>query len=133
MVGTFYLHTQTVEFLSIIAGLQVGFLATILIAINNLRDSDTDVDANKKTLAVRFGDNFVRWEIAFLVAAIFGLNFMYGEKPFVNLSFLILPVALIVLYSIWSIEDKRLLNKSLGMAALLQMGFGILFSVGLVL
>jgi 1,4-dihydroxy-2-naphthoate octaprenyltransferase len=47
-----------------IAGFQVGLLATVLIAINNLRDRDEDATTGKRTLAVRFGIAFARGEIA---------------------------------------------------------------------
>jgi 1,4-dihydroxy-2-naphthoate octaprenyltransferase len=38
----------------------VGALGTAIIVVNNLRDRHTDVKANKRTLAVRFGQKFVR-------------------------------------------------------------------------
>jgi 1,4-dihydroxy-2-naphthoate octaprenyltransferase len=36
----------------------------VLIAINNLRDRVEDAQSNKRTLAVRFGECFAKWEIA---------------------------------------------------------------------
>ena len=58
--GTYYLHTLSFGWAPVVAGLQVGFLATVLIAINNLRDVDQDAKVNKKTLAVRCGKKFAR-------------------------------------------------------------------------
>ena len=37
------------------AAVPVGFLATALLVVNNLRDIETDMGAGKKTLAVRSG------------------------------------------------------------------------------
>ncbi len=51
---------------AVVAGLQIGMLSTVLIAINNLRDVDEDTKTGKKTLAVRFGKTFARWEIGTL-------------------------------------------------------------------
>ncbi|MDF1738249.1 MAG: 1,4-dihydroxy-2-naphthoate octaprenyltransferase [Verrucomicrobiales bacterium] len=45
-------------------GWQCGLYSSVLIAINNLRDLDEDRETGKRTLAVRFGKNFARWEIA---------------------------------------------------------------------
>lgn len=52
---------------SFILALPIGFLATAIIAVNNLRDRRTDVVAGKKTMAVRFGEWFTRFEYIFLV------------------------------------------------------------------
>lgn len=45
-------------------GWQCGLFSSVLIAINNLRDVDEDRGTGKRTLAVRFGKTFARWEIA---------------------------------------------------------------------
>ena len=45
-----------------LAGTAVGALSTNLLVVNNLRDVDTDVKANKRTLAVRFGRKFTAHE-----------------------------------------------------------------------
>ncbi|MGE9267292.1 MAG: 1,4-dihydroxy-2-naphthoate octaprenyltransferase [Verrucomicrobiales bacterium] len=48
-------------------GWQVGMLSAVLIAINNLRDREEDAGSGKRTLAVRFGANFMRALIALLL------------------------------------------------------------------
>lgn len=50
-----------------ITGSVIGGLAVLLLAINNYRDADTDRLANKRTLAVRFGREFVLWECRFFI------------------------------------------------------------------
>eukprot|EP00537_Pseudo-nitzschia_pungens_P016166 CAMPEP_0172408262 /NCGR_PEP_ID=MMETSP1061-20121228/75763_1 /TAXON_ID=37318 /ORGANISM="Pseudo-nitzschia pungens, Strain cf. pungens" /LENGTH=408 /DNA_ID=CAMNT_0013144385 /DNA_START=307 /DNA_END=1533 /DNA_ORIENTATION=+ len=52
---------------------QVAVLATNIIAVNNLRDRHTDVLANKRTLAVRFGATFCRVEYGVNLAVAYGL------------------------------------------------------------
>ncbi|MCJ8277580.1 MAG: 1,4-dihydroxy-2-naphthoate polyprenyltransferase [Bdellovibrionales bacterium] len=134
--GTFYLHSLLLTNVMLMAGLQIGFLSTTLIAINNLRDSETDVDVNKRTLAVRFGDQFVRFEIAALFVGVYAISFYYLEnieKPMTALSFLAIPLAAYIVYFVFVQKDKKKLNKALGLAALHQMLFGILLSVGLIL
>ena len=56
---------------ALVAGAQTGALACVLLAVNNLRDLNTDAAANKNTLAVRFGTAFVKAEIDALMAVAF--------------------------------------------------------------
>lgn len=136
VVGTAYLQALQVTLPMVVAGLQIGFLSTILIAINNLRDSETDRVANKKTLAVRFGDGFVRGEIVVLTVLTYLLNFYYLialQKLYVLIAFFVVPLAGLVIGMVYATKDKRKLNKALAFAALHQLLFSVVFSIGLVL
>ena len=62
--GSYYVQTLTFDVRALVAGFAVGCLAVALLAINNLRDVHSDRLSNKKTLAVRFGERFGRFEIA---------------------------------------------------------------------
>jgi 1,4-dihydroxy-2-naphthoate octaprenyltransferase len=59
-LGSAYVHTGEVTTLAVCAAVPVGFLATALLVVNNLRDIPTDTDAGKRTLAVRLGDRRTR-------------------------------------------------------------------------
>ncbi|MCE2982076.1 MAG: 1,4-dihydroxy-2-naphthoate octaprenyltransferase [Parachlamydia sp.] len=59
----FYLQTGTLNPYIFVAAMQMGFLAMVPNAINNLRDIKSDAAANKNTLAVTFGMHFSKWEI----------------------------------------------------------------------
>ena len=67
-----------------VAGLQVGLLATVLIAVNNLRDLDQDKLVNKKTLAVRLGPKLGRVEVLLLVTGAFLLNSYWLYRGFTS-------------------------------------------------
>ena len=134
--GTFYIHSLSLSGAALVAGLQVGFLSTILIAINNLRDSETDKKVSKKTLAVRFGDRFVQMEICFLIAAAYALNAYYAyfyNNFSVFITFLTLPLSLYLVKKVLKLHRKDELNKALALAAALQVSFGALLAIGLVL
>jgi len=133
VMGVFFLHTKEWDFQSFWLGLQIGFHATVLIAINNLRDADGDREVNKKTLAVRFGKSFARYEIAFLCLAPFVMNYYwwsYGLKAAALISLLALPLALLVSKNIFRTEPGSVYNKFLGQSALLHLLFGLLLSLG---
>jgi len=60
--GTTYLQTNILSPIAIIAGLAPGLFSTALLSINNLRDMEQDRKALKKTLPIRFGVLFSKWE-----------------------------------------------------------------------
>ncbi len=132
--GTYYLHTGEVSTGALMAGLQVGCLATVLIAVNNLRDAPQDARAGKRTLAVRFGIRFARIEILLLVLAPFLLGFYWFQTGHWNaaiLPLLCLPVARRLVMGVFMHPPSPIYNRFLAMAGLLQMGFGLLFAIGL--
>lgn len=131
--GTYYLNTQTLDFNSGVAGFQIGMLATILIAINNLRDIRTDQSAHKKTLAVRFGITFARWEILLFCLCPFlaGFYWLYqGLFWAALLPLFTFPLALMICRNIFRVEPSERYNQFLGLGALLHLSFGVLLSLG---
>jgi len=128
--GSYYVLTLEWSWAAMVLGLQIGFLSTVLIAINNLRDSRTDAVAGKKTLAVRWGDGFAVAEIITLIAVTYLLVnfwvFAYNNLAFYSL-LLTLPIAFKIIARVRKSDDKKNLLPALGMAALLHMSFGALF------
>ncbi|MFM8983826.1 MAG: 1,4-dihydroxy-2-naphthoate polyprenyltransferase, partial [Spartobacteria bacterium] len=61
--GTYFVQTLNFSPEAVWLGILPGSYSVVLIALNNLRDRETDQRANKKTLAVRFGERFARVEI----------------------------------------------------------------------
>lgn len=118
---------------ALLAGVQIGMLATVLIAINNFRDREGDAKANKLTLAVRFGKKFSRIEITMLLLLPFALNLLwlfYGFNAAALLPFLVFPLAVKLAVEVWSHDPSPIFNKFLGFAALIHFLFGILLSIG---
>ena len=62
--GTYFVEAREFSMTSLILGAVPGFYSVDLNALNNMRDRESDLLSNKKTLAVRFGADFARWEIA---------------------------------------------------------------------
>ena len=67
--GTYFVEAREFSMTSLILGVVPGFYSVVLIALNNLRDRESDLLSNKKTLAVRFGEDFARWEIVICLVA----------------------------------------------------------------
>jgi 1,4-dihydroxy-2-naphthoate octaprenyltransferase len=133
VMGTYYLHTGGVSQGSAVAGLQVGFLATVLIAINNLRDFRQDGLVGKRTLAVRFGLTFSRVEILVLAFAplLMGV-YWYRQDAFLAaiLPLTAFPIARRLVIGVFKTEPSPAYNLFLGMGAALHLLFGVLLAVG---
>ncbi|MGE4132124.1 MAG: 1,4-dihydroxy-2-naphthoate octaprenyltransferase [Bdellovibrionales bacterium] len=134
--GVFFLHTKSWGLPVAVAGLQVGLLATVLIAINNLRDLDQDRLVNKKTMAVRLGPKLGRVEVIVLVGAAFALQFYWwGEDrtwAFL-LPLLAAPFAVRVAWQVWKKDATQEFNRLLAQASFVHILFGMLISLGLAL
>jgi 1,4-dihydroxy-2-naphthoate polyprenyltransferase len=129
VLGTEYVLSGWVTSAGIVAGAQVGCLATVLIAINNMRDSDLDRNSGKMTLPARFGIGFARTEIASLYAVSFLLGlawFLFEDMKIVALLPLIsAPLSLSIVRKVLATEPSRDLNHELGRSALAHQMFGL--------
>ncbi len=92
--GTHYLQTGIWSQDALIASLGPGSLSTALLILNNLRDVEEDKKAHKRTLVVRFGIPFGKFEyIAMLLISLVPLAYFTPTHPWIGLtalSFLIL-------------------------------------------
>jgi 1,4-dihydroxy-2-naphthoate octaprenyltransferase len=133
-VATYYVQTGFLDFPVFLAGSQIGCIAMAINATQNLRDIVSDTRGNKRTMAVRFGKTFARWEITLLLLAPFALNLGWikeGSILMAFLPFLALPIALYATVNIWKHEPGRIYNKFFGFVCLLHLSFGILFCLGI--
>jgi 1,4-dihydroxy-2-naphthoate octaprenyltransferase len=134
--GTFYLQVGSVSTSSLIAGSQIGLLAVVMIAINNYRDMNQDVKTKKKTLAVRFGSNFMKAEITFCLLApfILGFHWLNYEMPRATyLPLATLPLAFFIILKVIRTKPSVEFNKFLAQSGALLMLFGLALSSGIYL
>jgi 1,4-dihydroxy-2-naphthoate octaprenyltransferase len=102
---------------ALVAGLQIGCLSTVLIAINNLRDVEEDTKSNKRTLAVRFGTTFAKWEVTGLILCFFALVTYWRGSARWDSALLVLMIGVIqsifLLRKVWNPNIGVELNKAL--------------------
>jgi 1,4-dihydroxy-2-naphthoate octaprenyltransferase len=82
--GSAYVQEEALSGLALGASVPVGFLATALLVVNNLRDIPGDTASGKRTLAVRLGDARTRLlYVALVVGAIMAVPLIagLGERP----------------------------------------------------
>jgi len=109
--GTYYLQTDSLSPGVIAAGFGCGLIAAAVLTVNNLRDVDEDRRANKKTLCVRFGTLFGKWEytLALVLAALIPCS--WGNYA----SLLLLVPSFFLIRKVWKEEDWNILLARTGM------------------
>jgi 1,4-dihydroxy-2-naphthoate octaprenyltransferase len=133
--GTYFVQALSFSPDALWLGVLPGCYSVVLIALNNLRDRGTDQRANKKTLAVRFGEKFARIEILFFlfvpsVVPLFVLQFHGGGWLCAMAAFL---SALRVGGPVVRLRDPRVINDLLPHAGTSSLFLAILVSVFLLM
>lgn len=135
VMGLFFIYSKIWSASAFLLGLQIGLHATVLIAINNLRDIDGDTKVHKRTLAVRLGINGARKEIYFLCLSPFFLQIYWLVQGYwlaAVLPFLALPLAIKIMKNIKTSPPSSMYNIFLAQSAALHLIFGTLLSIGLI-
>ncbi len=132
--GTYYLQTGLVSFESIIFGFSMGALSTAILVVNNLRDADTDVRSGKRTLAVRWGKTFAKFEYSIIMLLAFFMPVIFLKSQ-INQSiigiYLLLPFVVKYIQTIFT-KKGTALNSLLTSTGILLFSFSIILSIGLI-
>lgn len=132
--GTYYALTLSLTAPVLIAGAAPGCYSMAMLAINNLRDLDNDRRAGKRTLAVRFGRNFTRWQIVTCIVAAallpLGLWRWGGCPPGIMLAAVTLPASGPAFRQVFAPPDGPALNRTLAYSGKLMLLYALLFALG---
>jgi 1,4-dihydroxy-2-naphthoate polyprenyltransferase len=130
--GSAYVQHGRLGALAVAASVPVGLLSVTLLEANNLRDVDGDAAAGKRTLAVRVGKRRGRWLYLGILAADFATVGLVGwQRPYALLALAALPLAWRPATIVWSGAEGRALLPVLAATGRLQLAFGLLLTVGI--
>jgi 1,4-dihydroxy-2-naphthoate octaprenyltransferase len=135
-VGSSLVQREELQVLAVAAAVPVGFLATALLVINNLRDIPSDTRAGKKTLAVRIGDQRTRvLYVLLLVGAVVCVPVIagLGERILTILALIAVPFAPPAVITVLGGATGPALIPVLGATGRLQLIFGVGLAAGLAL
>ncbi len=134
--GTYYVQAGTVSAAAFWAAVPMCLLSTAILVVNNLRDVDTDRAVGKKTLAVRLGARGAQVEYLLLLGFSYAIPplmwLMSVSTPGAMLAWLSLPLVGPLAQSIMR-QKGRPLNQALAGTARLELAYGFLFSVGVMI
>ena len=133
-MGSYYIQTLSLSLNVFFSACAVGFLAAAVLLVNNYRDLDSDVKARKFTLTNYLGRKNSQRLYMVLVLVPFTLPIALQTTS--GSSWLILtalPLALLLLYRLTTLQPGPVFNQILARTAQLQLLFSALLSVGLII
>ncbi|MGE9292909.1 MAG: 1,4-dihydroxy-2-naphthoate polyprenyltransferase [Puniceicoccales bacterium] len=133
---TAYVQTGEFTWAGFWAGCGCGLLSMNLLVVNNARDIETDREAGKRTLPVRFGYRYavIQYCLSALLAfAVPDMLMRLGYGGWVYLTLLLMPVAVILCLRLTRAHRPRDFHLLLMYTGQLLLAYGVLLSLGIVL
>ena len=133
-LGTTYTQAGQLSLAAVIGAIGTGLIACALLMANNVRDIPTDRVAGKKTLAVRLGDKHARESYVLMLAvAILLVIVLAPRRPWMLIVLLLIPAILMPSWLMIAGRRRKSLIPVLKQTGLINLGYAVLFSLGLVL
>lgn len=133
--GTYVIHAHNLSASAIWLSLAPAAFSANILNVNNIRDVDTDREAGKRTLSVRFGTKAMRFAYAACMIIPFLLPFVlfaYGYSGYVFLTVTVLPMAVRLVVGVYR-NNGTALNSILAGTGVLMTFYCALMVIGLLL
>ena len=136
-IGTVYVQELRVTPLAVLAGCGVGFMATAVLILNNLRDIDTDTAAGKRTLATRIGRGPTLILLVLVVVAAFTVPLVIMFSKLASVTIMAMqfgiPIASVPVRTAFATRSGPPLVRALKRMASAELAYALLMTVGLLL
>ncbi len=136
-VGTAYVETGHITTLSVLMGCGVGFLATAILVLNNLRDIETDAAVGKRTLATRIGRRPTRIFLLLLVCGAFVVPIVVFVTQLASVTVMAMhfgiPIAAVPVRTAFASTAPPQLVQALKRMAAAELAYALLFTIGILL
>ena len=135
--GSYYVQLEELDTLPLLLSISIGFLATAIIVVNNVRDVETDRRAGKNTLAVRIGRERAvdLYRTLVLIAFLNLINavVLADSSYWPLLGLLAAPLAIRPARTLAERRDGPALNGVLAQTGALLGAFSLLVTIGLLI
>ena len=136
-VGTVYVEIGRITTISVLMGCGIGFMATAVLVLNNLRDIETDAAAGKRTLATRLGRRATLILLLVLVCAAFAVPIVIFLTKLAAVTVMAMhfgiPIASVPVRTAFASTSPPQLVRALKRMAAAELAYALLFTVGILL
>ncbi|HEX3509018.1 MAG TPA: 1,4-dihydroxy-2-naphthoate polyprenyltransferase [Candidatus Dormibacteraeota bacterium] len=136
-VGTVYVQELRITPLAVLAGCGIGFLATSILVLNNLRDIETDAAAGKRTLATRIGRGPTLILLLVLVCGAFAVPIVMLATRLAGITIMAMhfgiPIAAVPVRTAFATRNGPELVGALKRMAGAELAYALLMTLGLLL
>ncbi|MCF8303078.1 MAG: 1,4-dihydroxy-2-naphthoate polyprenyltransferase [Bacteroidales bacterium] len=134
VVGTFYLHTNTLPPDILLPATSIGLLSVGVLNLNNMRDQQSDKNSGKRTLVVILGSDKAKiYHIALLAGAIISgmiFSIMHFHTPYQFLYLVTLPFLIMNVREVMHNTIPGELDPELKKLAITTLVFAFTFGIG---
>jgi 1,4-dihydroxy-2-naphthoate octaprenyltransferase len=135
--GTVYVESLRVTPLAVLAGSGMGFLATAILVLNNLRDIETDAAAGKRTLATRLGRDRTLIFLVVIVCAAFAMPILMLVLGLAGITVMLvhfaIPIAAVPVRGAFAGHGGPALVAALKRMAAAEIAYALLLALGLLI
>src|SRR5438552_6070829 len=134
-LGTVYVEIGRITGLAVLMACGMGFLATAILVLNNLRDIETDAAAGKRTLATRIGRDRTLGLLVVIVCAAFAVPIVILVLGLAGVTVMLvhfaIPVAAVPVRTAFASPGGPALVAALKRMAAAEIVYALLLALGL--
>ena len=133
VLGSMFLYTKNITAVSILPAISLGVLSTAVLNLNNLRDHDSDKNANKNTLVVQMGyANGIKYHSILLIVGLLSILafIIFNFQCYTQLIPLVVFIPILLhLKRVYKAENPSLLDPELKKLAISIFVLALLFYI----
>lgn len=133
VVGTYFLHTHSFDFVPWLPALGLGFLSAAVLNLNNMRDIENDKESCKRTIPVLIGIKNAKFYHACLIISaalcflVYGIIYLHVWYQYLYM--LVFLCFQKMLSNIYRIHDNRLLDPYLKYTSVFTFFLSVVFII----